>query len=152
MTPKEIKSELLHACTQVVEKRFARVKQVIADIEESLLEEDKSSAGDKHETGRAMLQIDRENAGKQLQEIEKLKQLLAKVDVAATSDYARLGSLVYASQATYFVSISIGDIEVNTAHYLCVALNSPIGMLLNGKRKGETFTFNGTEHTVNKIV
>ncbi|PVW15206.1 3-oxoacyl-ACP synthase [Marixanthomonas spongiae] len=149
---KDLKTALLNQCKNVVENRYNKIKQTIAGIEESLFEESKSSAGDKHETGRAMLQIDRENAGKQLQEIEKLQQLVRKIDVNSKSDYVRLGSLVYTNQATYFMGISIGAVTVGKTSYICVALNSPIGQLLSGKKKGENFMFNEKEYTIKSVV
>tara|TARA_R100001369_G_C3307469_1_gene166756 strand:+ start:1107 stop:1565 length:459 start_codon:yes stop_codon:yes gene_type:complete len=152
MTTKELKTTLLNYCKEVVDKRFNKIKQTISDIEESLFEESKSSAGDKHETGRAMLQIDRENAGKQLQEIEKLQQLVRKIDINVKSDYARLGSLVYTNQATYFIGISIGVVIVGKTNYMCVALNSPIGQLLSGKKKGDSFVFNEKDYTIKSVV
>ncbi|RFN59226.1 3-oxoacyl-ACP synthase [Marixanthomonas ophiurae] len=152
MTTKELKTTLLNQCKDVVETRYGKIKQTISGIEESLFEESKSSAGDKHETGRAMLQIDRENAGKQLQEIEKLQQLVRKIDVKSKSDYARLGSLVYTNQATYFLSISIGTSIVGKTNYMCVALNSPIGQLLLGKQKGDAFVFNEKEIKIKRVV
>ncbi|HBY68715.1 MAG: 3-oxoacyl-ACP synthase [Flavobacteriaceae bacterium] len=152
MTTKELKTTLLNYCKDVANKRFNKIKQTISDIEESLLEESKSSAGDKHETGRAMLQIDRENAGKQLQEIEKLQQLVRKIDINSKSDYVRLGSLVYTNQATYFIGISIGVVTVGKTNYVCVALNSPIGQLLSGKKKGDSFVFNEKEYTIKSVV
>jgi transcription elongation GreA/GreB family factor len=142
MTVLELKSELLEHCRTTVQKRFEKIRQTIADIEESLMEEDKNSSGDKHETGRAMLQIDRENAGKQLQEVENIQNLLKRIDIRATSDYIRLGSLVNTNQGTYFISISIGVETIQEKPFLCVALNSPIGQLLAGKKKGEQFQFN----------
>ncbi|MCB0451654.1 MAG: 3-oxoacyl-ACP synthase [Aequorivita sp.] len=151
MTALEIKNELLQHCQKQVDNRYSKIKQTIADIEESLLEEAKSSSGDKHETGRAMLQIDRENAGKQLQEIEKVAQLLKKIDVKATSDYARLGSLVYTDRFTYFISLSIGTVTLGKTDYLCVALNSPVGLLISGKKKGDEFTLNGNSYKINGL-
>ncbi|MCZ4318277.1 3-oxoacyl-ACP synthase [Aequorivita viscosa] len=151
MTAVELKTELLQHCHKQVDNRYKKIKQTIADIEESLLEESKSSSGDKHETGRAMLQIDRENAGKQLQEIEKLVQLLKKIDVNTTSDYARLGSLVYTDKFTYYLSISIGTASVANTDYLCVALNSPVGLLISGKRKGDEFILNGNEFKIKNL-
>lgn len=149
MTVIEIKTQLLQECKRQVDSRYSKIKQTISDIEESLLEESKRSSGDKHETGRAMLQIDRENAGKQLLEIEKIIQILKKIDVETSSDYARLGSLVYTDKFKYFISLSIGNISIKEVDYLCVALNSPVGLLLSGKKKGEEFSLNGN---INKIL
>ena len=142
MTAIEVKSQLLQQCKIQVDGRFSKIRQTISDIEESLLEESKSSSGDKHETGRAMLQIDRENAGKQLREIEIIAQISNKIDINATSDYARLGSLVYTDKFIYFISISIGMVAIANTNYLCVALNSPVGLLLSGKKVGENFILN----------
>lgn len=152
MTVTELKAQLLQHCQKQVDLRYSKIKQTISDIEESLLEESKSSSGDKHETGRAMLQIDRENAGKQLLEIEKIAPLLNKIDVKATSDYARLGSLVYTDKFKYFVSISAGAVSVENTDYLCVALNSPVGLLLSGKKKGDEFILNGNSYKITKVV
>ncbi len=151
MTAIAIKTELLRHCEQQVESRYSKIKQTIGGIEESLLEESKSSSGDKHETGRAMLQIDRENAGKQLMEIEKVVQLLKKIDITSTSDYARLGSLVYTDRFVYFISISIGTVTIEKADYLCVALNSPVGMLISGKKVGDEFILNGNSYKITSV-
>lgn len=151
MNAKAIKSALLNHCQEQVSKRYTKIKQTISDIEESLLEESKSSSGDKHETGRAMLQIDRENAGRQLMEIEKIMAILPRIDVNASSDYARLGSLVYTEKFIYFISLSVGAVSVEEKQYLCVALNSPIGMQLSGKRADDTFELNGMISTIQKV-
>ncbi len=151
MTAVELKTELLQHCQKQVGARYSKIKQTITDIEESLLEESKSSSGDKHETGRAMLQIDRENAGKQLQEIEKIIPLLKKIDVQATSDYARLGSLVYTDKFIYFISLSIGSVSIGKTDYFCVALNSPVGLLISGKKKGDEFNLNGNVYKITSV-
>lgn len=148
MSVVELKTELLKHCKDLVDRRYSKIIHTIAGIEEAMFEESKSSAGDKHETGRAMLQIDRENAGRQLHEVEKVAQLLNKMDVNAISDYARLGSLVYTNKFIYFISISIGSVSLEDTNYFCVALNSPVGLLISGKRKGEHFTLNGSSDKI----
>lgn len=152
MSSSEIKSQLLAKCKLSVEGRLEKIKKTIADIEESLLEESKNTSGDKHETGRAMLQIDRENAGKQLLEIEKLIQLLNRIDVDVSTDYVRLGSMVITDTFKYFISISIGAVNLENGNFLCVALNSPIGSKLSGKKVGETFDFNGQTICVMEVL
>ena len=151
MNTVDLKTALLQQCQKQADIRYLKIMQSIADIEESLLEEAKSSSGDKHETGRAMLHIERENAGKQLQEIEKIVQILNRIDINAISDYARLGSLVYTDRFNYFISISIGTVTLANADYLCVALHSPVGALLSGKKTGDEFDLNGKAYKIIKI-
>lgn len=147
----EIKQKLLNHCKEQLLRRFNKIKQTISDIEESLMEESKNSSGDKHETGRAMLQIDRENAGKQLMEVEKLLELFSRIDIRTPTDYVRLGSLVYTDKSPYFISFSIGPVVIDEQQFLCIALNSPIGMQLAGKKSGEQVFFNGQELTILEI-
>jgi hypothetical protein len=99
-----------------------------------------------------MLQIERENAGYQLREIEALQLLIRKIDIGTVSDYVRLGSLVYTTEKTYFIGISIGEVEVEAEKYYCIALHSPIGKRLAGKKVLESFIFNEIEYKVLKIV
>ena len=151
MKAKELKSALLQKCQEALEKRYHTVKSHIKDIEESLLEESKNTSGDKHETGRAMLQIERENAGKQLQEIERERDFLKRIDINTNSDYARLGSLAHTDRATYFISSSIGAVPIGNTTYYCVAYSSPIGQLLSGKKKGDSFSFQDKSFTISSI-
>ena len=55
------------------------IEHTMQSNQEALDSESKSSAGDKHETGRAMLQLEMEKAGQQLQEVEKMKLILEKI-------------------------------------------------------------------------
>ena len=67
-----IKLELYNKCLAFTQDRLNTINKTIQELQESLTSETKSSAGDKHETGRAMLQLEREKAGQQLAEIKKL--------------------------------------------------------------------------------
>ena len=98
-----------------------------------------------------MLQIDRENAGKQLFEIEKLLEILKKIDIKTTSEYVRLGSLVRTDKFSYFISLSLGTVSIQNKEYRCVALNSPIGLLISGKKLGDGFNFNGEAQTILEV-
>jgi transcription elongation GreA/GreB family factor len=141
MKAKEIKEKLLEHCFLWIVERHQRINKTVSNIKIALEEESKSSAGDKHETGRAMLQIERENAGHQLKEIEKVEQSLKRVQINKPSGLIHLGSLVTTTQATYFLSISAGKFSLQKKDYFCIAPNAPIGILLLGKQKGDFFVF-----------
>ena len=129
----ELKQQLYQLCQDFVENRRKTVQNTINEIQESLTSETKSSAGDKHETGRAMLHLEREKAGHQLAEIEKLTESLSKIDTTFTSKIVGLGSIVYTTQANYFIAISAGQIEVDGTKFFAISSNTPIGLLLMGK-------------------
>lgn len=136
-----IKQALYNQCLEFVNKRLLTIQNTISEIEQSLLSETKSSAGDKHETGRAMLQLEREKAGNQLAEIIKTKEALNKIDVSKTSKIIGLGSLVYTTQANYFISISAGELKIEKDLFYAISPNTPIGKLLIGKLLGDEVVF-----------
>ena len=51
-----IKQQLYKKCQDFLNQRLETIQNTILDIQNALQSETKSSAGDKHETGRAMLQ------------------------------------------------------------------------------------------------
>ena len=114
-----IKEKLYNLCLESIDARLLTVKATMDEIQESLLSETKSSAGDKHETGRAMLQLEREKAGNQLAEILKIKTNLSKINASNQSKKVILGSVVYTNKANYFISISAGELEVDSSKVLC---------------------------------
>ena len=152
MTPIEVKEALLLMCVRYIKDRKEKVLQSIASIEESLFEGGKSTAGDKHLTGRAMLQIERENTGIQLMDIENTESVLRKVSIYSKSDVIRLGSLVSTKNANYFLSISAGMVSVNAKNYICISIGSPIGQLLLGKKKGDSYTFSGKHFLIEEVI
>lgn len=147
-----LKQELYTKCLDFVNQRLQTVQETILSNQKALQSETKSSAGDKHETGRAMLQLEMEKAGQQLQGIQLMKETLARINPIQTNTIASLGSIVYTSQATYFLSISAGQLVVENKEYFAISISSPIGKLLLGKKKDDIFTFKAKQIVFEKVV
>lgn len=148
-----ITKEALHQfCREFAERRVSRIEKNIKNIQESLFSETKSSAGDKHETGRAMLQLEREKLGQQLAEAEKMIQVLSKTPTASKSTVVGLGSLVKTSMSDYFLAISAGEFKEDEHAVYCISTGTPIGALLLGKSVGDTIVFNGKTSTLLEII
>lgn len=145
-----IKMVLYNACVEFVNRREETVNQIITSNQKALTSETKSSAGDKHETGRAMLQLEMEKAGQQLEGIYQMKNILAKIKLKDTSELVKLGSLIATNQAIYFLAISVGEIIIENQKYYAISPSSPIGKMLLGKKVGDAFAFNGKIITINK--
>jgi transcription elongation GreA/GreB family factor len=107
-----------------------------------LFSETKSSAGDKHETGRAMIQLEMEKAGQQLSEVIWMKEVLNRIDIKKNNDVISLGSLIITTKGNYFLAISVGKISVESLDYFAISSQSPIGKQLLGKKVGEFIAFN----------
>lgn len=148
----ETKQLLYQQCEAFINQRLQSIQKKIKEIQESLLSETKSTAGDKHETGRAMLQLEREKAGQQLAEIQKEKVVLSKINIEQKSEMTHLGSVVYTTQSNYFLSISSGLHQVNDLSFYAISPSTPIGKLLLGKRKGDTIVFREQSFTITELL
>ena len=137
------KKEVYNACVAFVKKREETVLQTIGSNQKALTSETKSSAGDKHETGRAMLQLEMEKASQQLEGIYTMKKALAKIKLDDVSNVIKLGSLIVTNEMSYFLAISAGEISIENEKYYAVSPSSPIGKLLLGKCIGDALIFNG---------
>ncbi len=146
-----LKQQLYNFCLDFIDGRIGRIKTNMLGIRESLDEETKSSAGDKHETGRAMLQIELEKSGNQLAEAESMKNVLEKVGIKHQAKQVGLGSLVHTSKAIYFLAISAGEFKTDDIKVYCVSQNTPIAQILWGKSVGEIVVFNGEKITLLEI-
>jgi transcription elongation GreA/GreB family factor len=145
-----LKKELFNACVVFVKRREDTVQQIIRSNQKALASETKSSAGDKHETGRAMLQLEMEKASQQLEGIYDMRLILSKIRIDDVSEIIKLGSVVITNQANYFLAISAGQFNISESVYYGVSPVSPIGKLLLGKRVGDTFNFNH-QYVIQKV-
>jgi len=138
----KIKIKLYEACLLFVEEKHNTITSIIESNKKALFSETKSSAGDKHETGRAMLQLEMEKASQQLAGVTEMKEVLSKILIDNTSKNSSLGSLIITTKASYFLAISAGKITIENTNYYAVSTNSPIGKQLLGKSSGTIIPFN----------
>jgi hypothetical protein len=143
MEPLAIKAALLALLLHHLEQNIAETEQAIASAKESRDNESKSSAGDKYETGRAMMQIELENNGRQLEKTRLAKQDLLQLDLLVAHSVVGLGSLIYTNEGTYFISIGFGKLELVEQPYYAISLASPIGQALKNAKVGDRVSFQG---------
>lgn len=144
----DIKKHLFDSCVEFVDRRSANINQIITSNKISLASETKSSAGDKHETGRAMLQLEMEKASQQLAGLNEMTLVLNKINLNESLKNVKLGSLVITTQGNYFLSISAGKITYLGKIYYAISIGSPIGKILLGKALGSNLDFNGKSFNI----
>ena len=142
-TMDKIKERLILESKKFMDDKFQTVKTIMKSNQAALQSETKSSAGDKHETGRAMLQLEMEKASTQLDALNEMKETMDKINFSPNSNISKLGSLVVTSWGNYFLAISLGKMEIDNNVYYVVSLSSPIGKNLLGTKRGDKVNFNG---------
>ena len=135
---------VVHASTLIaLSNKIASLQEILDDTYKSTLDDSKSSAGDKHETSIAMVQLEQEKLTNQLNELLKQQRILLSINPTSRHQLIQLGSLVETKQAWYYFSIGIGLITVEKTAIFAINPDSPLGQLLIKKKAGESVTFNG---------
>ncbi len=148
----KLKQVLYQKCIDFVNKREETIQKLIASNKQALLSETKSSVGDKHETGRAMLQLELENISQQLEGITTMRNTLARVNIYKKPEIGCLGSIIITNKGNYFLSVSAGQIRFNEELYFAVSISSPIGKLFIGKCLGDVVQFRGDDIVLENIL
>ena len=137
----KIKQQIFRKLQQLTDQRIETARIAIHSVKESRDNETKSSAGDKHETGRAMMQLEMERNNVQLTTALELKNEIDKINIDKECHKVEYGSLVFTNQENYFLSVGLGKIEIKEDIFYAVSPGSPIGKILKDKKIGNTFTF-----------
>ena len=147
-----LKKTLFQHCADHLNESLGLFEQRKSDLLVALESESKSSAGDKHETGRAMLQLEREKLGDQIKETERNLKLLLPLENHVSSKTITIGSVVRTDQLSYYIAVSTPELKVDKTTYYCISAQSPIGKLLLGKKVGETISFNYKTSSIIEIL
>lgn len=139
----ELKNLIYSELIRIQNEKIAQLEANLRGLFDDLSSESKNSSGDKHETGRAMIQLEQEQSGKQLQEAINQKSLLLKTEINTGKDFITNGSLIYTGKHWYFICSVPAKLELASKTIFCISLHSPIGKLLNGKKEADKLVFNG---------
>jgi transcription elongation GreA/GreB family factor len=137
-----IKETLYSHCEEQLKRRIELIHSEIKLIQACANEETKSSAGDKYETGRAMAQLEVERQQAQLVVAENMLLSLQNIQTVKVTGRVIPGSLVTTSQSVYYISISLGIVEILSHRYFVVSPRSPVGKVMLGKAIGQEVHLN----------
>ncbi len=145
------KQKLKDLCTTKLRERMDTARKAMEDAQESANNEDKSSAGDKYEVGRAMRQIDRDNYAAQLEEAQFDMGLLQGIDIEKLYSEVTNGAVAAIGDKIYFIATGIGTVSLADQKITVLSPRSPFASALRGKRAGDMIEFNGNHLSVGEV-
>jgi transcription elongation GreA/GreB family factor len=145
------KQEIIEILIEKSQNRINDINAAKETAQDAILNDTKSSMGDKYETSREMAQQELNRLQTQLQQaqadLDKLKTLNVK-----PTNIVSVGSIVITNQFDYFIDISLGPMKINDKSLMVISKESPIGSLLIGNKIGEKVTFNGKDLMIKNIL
>lgn len=146
------KAALVAHLNATLTQRAALLKAELADTLQARNSDTKSSAGDKHEVGRAMVQQELDQLEGRLAGVLSMQQELARVPLDRTYERMGFGSLVHTDQGRYFLAIALGLVELGSEAFYAISVASPIGQALLYRQADEVITFNGKRIAITAIT
>ena len=102
----QFKQHILKACIAILEDKIQSLNLIMQEVTNSANNETKSSAGDKHETARAMMQLEQEKLSKQIADLAEQKNEFDKIDFSKSSQKIIQGSLIETNKGYFLIATS----------------------------------------------
>lgn len=147
LTP-EFKQKVHQACQAYVDNHLADTSKQLQELKSAAEGETKSTAGDKHETGRAMVHLEQEKLTAQLNNWQAQSDQLERIDTNTPHERIGLGCLVETDKGVFYLAIGIGMIKVEEQSVAVISNGSPIGKEMISLAPGESFEFNKVSRKV----
>lgn len=146
-----LKEKLYKQCLNYVKTRMEAAEEGIRETQEAQNDDTKSSAGDKYETGREMMQQETDRYMAQLDEANKLRVALNAISTSETFTTAEPGSVIFTNNGNFYLAIGAGMMQVDGLSFYAVSPASPIGLKLKGQKTGSEFSLNNKTYQVTVI-
>ncbi len=122
------------------------------DLQNSAANETKSTAGDKHETALAMLQMEQAQVGKKMDVLQTHLLEMNNINVKKISTIISIGSLIKTKLCYFYLSTALGKINIDGNDVYAISVKSPLGNLFLGKKVKESIIFNNSTYTVLELL
>ncbi|MEP7278241.1 MAG: hypothetical protein ABI813_06350 [Bacteroidota bacterium] len=145
------KNHLKHFCRNTIEQRIAAAKEMIQNAREAANSEEKSSAGDKYETGRAMGHLQQDMHARQLAGYIKEMAGLHAINSSLLYDCVTPGAFIETTIALFFVAAGLGKQVMEGKTIFFLSPRTPLAIALLDKKIGDSFYFNGERGVITNL-
>lgn len=147
-----IKEKLYKILQERIDEKIRILKESISFAKESRDADTKSSAGDKYETGREMIQAEINKSEQGLGNLIAQKTELSKLNLKKQYSKVELGSIIITDKGNYFIATAFGKIRIEDKDYYSISAASPIAKCFWNKKIGDKLKFQNREYSIIKIV
>ena len=145
-----IKSALLEHCRAYVQALLDEARRGIKESREAANQEEKSSAGDKFETHRAMMHLQMESFIQRYEVAERLEDQLLSLMVQPVYRVG-VGALVETEERVYFIAVSAPPLTLEGASYTCLSIEAPLYQAMRGLGAGDWIEWGGEDEEIEII-
>ncbi len=146
-----LKQKIYDHYVKAIDDNVKMLQDVLNDLKESGANETKSTAGDKHETALAMLQMEQANISGQLKQMLNKKTSLERINPTLSATTIVVGSLIKTSHGYLFLSAALGKATIDGVSVTALSPQSPLGTTLIGLSKGDSAGINNRTYIIESV-
>ena len=151
MLAPDFKNNIVKACKAVLDSKIKFLNDALQEATVAGNNETKSTAGDKHETARAMMQLEQEKLGNQLTDLETQINAFDKIDFSINHTMVSNGSLIETNNGFFLIATAIGKLVVESQTVFVISNKSPLALNLLGLKPKGSSVFNGMKYSIKAI-
>ena len=131
------KHRLKNFCQQAIEQRMVTAKALMQDAQEAANNEEKSSAGDKYETSRAMGQLQKDMHAKQLNEYMRELASLHTINIERLYNEPVAGAVIETTNLLLFICAGLGRQLFEGKEIFFLSPQAPLATAIKNKKAGD---------------
>ena len=144
------KKDIIEYILSVLRSNIDLLENELKSIIEEKNSITKSSAGDKHETSRALMQSEFDKINNNYQSQLNQLKVIESLDITDKPKIG-LGSLVETDSSILFIGIGLGVHQINNRKVLLISKASPIGKQIECKEEGDYIFLNKNKEKIIRI-
>lgn len=145
------KKRLHQHCVEIIKARIAAIAEAMSSAQVAANSEEKSSAGDKYETSRAMSHLEKDMQARQLAANQNELAALLAIDCNKLHTSVAAGSIVCLPDFNFFIAAGLGKITFESAIVYLISPNAPVAKSLLNKLAGNKIMFINNELFITDI-
>ncbi|MFN8238355.1 MAG: hypothetical protein U0T77_09305 [Chitinophagales bacterium] len=146
-----LKQTLKSSGLQLLQARMDAAEYAMQQAQEAANNEAKSSVGDKYETARSMAQMDKDMNMRQLEAARQQYSQLQNIRVDVCQDSFVPGAVARIGEAYYFLSVGLGNVDVEGKKVWYLSAHAPFSRALLNKKAGDTILVQGKSSTIEVV-
>lgn len=145
------KQRILSECFRLQKSVVENAKKAMLDAQESATDGDNNTEDKLYNSYREEMHNKRDMFARQYDLAMDDWNLLNQIVTSKEYRQAEFGALVESDGGTYFISISLGKIQVDGKSIFAVSALAPIFKTFDGKKKGDSYKFRDKSFKINDI-
>ena len=133
---KALRTNIIQHCLELLDQKQATLDSAFKWLSDSAATEQKSTAGDKHDTAKAMMHLEQEKLGQQLKLLLTQKQILIQLKsktFVSQPKKIELGHLVQTNHGWFFIATFIPAFDFEGISIQPISIQSPLVVkMING--------------------